>query len=124
VTLIDKIITEKEAIFARAIQWCKRLLDRWNFIIPEELIAELDSFIKDNDSVEQFLEDGEVVSVEESKIYNQRLYDLYKMYCFDTGLKPLSQRKFNVRLVQKWFEKFKDGWGRWFLWLSQKPSSL
>jgi len=51
--------------------------------------------------VEQFLEDGEVVPVDESKIHNQRLYDLYKIYCFDTGLKHLSQRKFNARLVHK-----------------------
>ena len=116
--LINKILSEKDNIFVWAIEWLKRLLERGNFIVPKELDEELENFIKENDTIELFFDDGSVVKDKKGKIYNKELYLWYKMFCNECWYKTLSQRNFNKRLRDKGFEDFKDGLGRGFLGLS------
>ena len=120
--LADNIKSERNDIFVWAISGLERLLNRWSFKMPEELNNLLDVFMKDNDSVQQFLDDGDITVSVEGKIHNQRLYDLYKIYCNDAWLKSLGKRKFNKRIRDRWFDDFKDQYWRGFLWLIEKPT--
>ena len=117
--LIDEILEEKNDIFVWSVMWLTRLLERWNFLIPKELEQELERFIKENDSVELFLDDWEVERNDEGKIYIKYLYSHYKNYCLDNWLKPLSKRTLSRRLSEKWFKKDKDCQWRYFLWLCE-----
>jgi len=116
--LVNEILEEKNDIFVWCTQWLLRLLKRWFFIVPDELESELGNFIKENDTIELWFEDWEVARSEEAKIHNKDLYPMYRMYCLDNGLKPLSKRTLNRRLREKWFVEFKDGLWRWFEWIS------
>jgi hypothetical protein len=49
-------------------------LERGNFIVPKELDEELENFIKENDTIELFFDDGSVVKDKKGKIYNKELY--------------------------------------------------
>ncbi len=120
--LLNKILEEKNNIFVWAIDWLKRLLKRWFFIVPQELDQELNEFIKENDTIELFFEDGSVIKNSDSKIYYKDIYFLYRIFCNECWYKALSQRNFNKRLKDKWFEEFRDSFGRWFIGLVQnKP---
>lgn len=117
--LLDKLSEEKELIFAWAITWLCRLLERWNFEVPQELQDNLSNFIKENDTVELFLDEYEVERRPDAKIYNKDIYSLYKYFCNECGYKALSQRNFNKRLRDKGFQDFRDFQWRWFLWLGR-----
>jgi putative DNA primase/helicase len=83
--LKNEILTEKNDILVRAIKGgLGRLLQRDHFCIPEELEHELNNFIRENDTIELFLEDGDVERNENEKIHNRDLYPRYKMYCGDS----------------------------------------
>jgi len=112
--LKDRLKKEKEEIFIRAIQWLKRLLARWHFQIPKELQDDLTSFIKENDSVEQFLESWSVVQWGELFISNKILYNSYSWFCKENWYKPLSLIKLWRRLVNKWYRKYTTWKDRWF----------
>lgn len=92
----------------RAIEGLKRLLQRNHFDIPEELERELNNFIRENDTVELFLEDSSIARCEDGKIYIKELYPKYKTYCLESGLRPLGKRTFDRRLVDKHFKKEHD----------------
>ena len=118
--LIKKILKEIDNIFIRSVNWLSRLILRWEFVIPKELTDNLDSFIKENDTVELFLDEWIVKRNDEGKIYNSDLYPLYKFFCNDCWYKPLSQKNLNKRLRDKWFKSDpddRDNTWRYFLWL-------
>lgn len=120
-----EILEEKNDIFVWAIKWLVRLLNRWCFVVPKELEDELEQFIKENDTVELFLDEWIVEKKEGTKIHNKDLYPLYKLFCNDCWYKPLSPKRFNKRLRDKWFRSDPDDrdttW-RYFLWLCEnKP---
>ena len=120
--LKKELLEERDSIFVWVVEGLKRLLDRDWFDIPKELEGELLKFIKENDTIELFLDEWIVEKHEKEKIYNKDLYILYRIFCNESWYKPLSKRKFNSRLIDKGFEKFRDSYGRGFLWLRQnKP---
>jgi putative DNA primase/helicase len=115
ITLVDKLITEKESIFVWAIQWLGKLLARWNFEIPTELVNLLEVFIKDNDPVASFIEDMNIVQSDTNKVSNADIYKSFSIYCKQNWLQIPRSRIFNQSLVNKWFKKFKDSNRRWFM---------
>jgi putative DNA primase/helicase len=116
-TLKDKLKAEKTQIFVWAIEWLKRLLARWSFLIPDELQNDIDWFIKENDSVTQFLESWSIYIEEELSISNRILYLDYSNFCKDNGFKPLGQIKLGKRLVDRWYVRYTDGRERGIKWL-------
>ena len=116
-TLKDKLKAEKSQIFVWAIEWLKRLLVRWCFLIPDELQNDIDWFIKENDSVTQFLESWSIYIEEELSISNRILYLDYSNFCKDNGFKPLGQIKLGKRLVDRWYVRYTDGRERGIKWL-------
>ena len=118
--LIKEILEEKDNIFVWAMHGLKRLLDRDNFIIPTELNDELESFIKENDTVELFFDDGIVIPSDKEKIYYRDIYFLYRNFCNESGYKALSKRNFNRRVKDRGFdEEFRDATWRGFIWLKR-----
>lgn len=101
--LKDKLKFERDAIFVWAIEWLRRLIKRWNFNIPLELKKEIEKYIHEADSVEQFLESWILKSGEWLFIWNQLLYSLYTEFCKWSGFKPLWSVKLWHRLVAKWY---------------------
>ena len=116
-TLKDKLKAEKNQIFVWAIEWLKRLLSRWAFNIPDELQNDIDWFIKENDSVTQFLESWNICVGEELSISNKMLYLDYSSFCKDNGFKSLGQIKLGKRLVDRGYIRYTDGRERGIKWL-------
>jgi putative DNA primase/helicase len=108
--LVNEILTEKNAIFARVIQWLERLIKKNAFIIPSSLENEIEEFIKDHDTVAIFLEE---TGLTWNKWYISDLYDAYKRSTLYAWQKPLTKQQLWKRLIQNGFEKKKDSaW--WF----------
>ena len=116
-TLKDKLKAEKNQIFVWAIEWLKRLLVRWCFHIPDELQKDIDWFIKENDSVTQFLESWDIYIGEELTISNKDLYLTYSWFCRDNWFKPLWPIKLGNRLVDRWYARHTNGRERSIKWL-------
>lgn len=120
--LTKKICADIGNVFVWAVKWAFRLVSRWDFDVPQELTDNLDNFIKENDTTELFIDEWVVEKDIEAKIYNKELYLLYKFFCYDCWYKALSQKNFNKRLRDKWYEDFRDWHWRGFLWLKEnKP---
>jgi len=117
--LVKEILEEKESIFVWSIRGLERLIARDDFDIPKELETELDNFIKENDTVEQFFEEWIVEVNSEAKISWWDLYMLYKSFCNDYSYKPFSQRRFSSKIRERWFQDYRDSNSRWFIWLEK-----
>ena len=108
-TLKERLKSEKNLIFVWAIAWLKRLLKRWHFDIPDELKNDIEWFIKENDSVTQFIESEDTLIWEELSISNKDLYYHYSCFCKENGFKPLGLIKLWNRLLEKWFHRYTNG---------------
>jgi hypothetical protein len=95
----------------------KRLLARWWFDIPDELKNDIDWFIKENDSVVQFLESWDVTVWEWLFIPNNDLYLAYTTYCRNNWFKPLWLIKLWNRLLDKGFHRHTNWKERGIRWL-------
>jgi len=96
-----KLAKEVNGIFNLALEGLARLVKNGAFTEPPQVRQALEAYKIQNDSILAFLSD----CVKENKytsISKQILYDRYKEYCEDQGLKPFSQRK----LREKLFETF------------------
>ena len=92
--LLDKLRQEADGIFLFALEGLKRLIrNHYRFSETEANRAELQQYREDSDSVLSFVKeccrcqpDYEVGSTE--------LFNAYKSYCEDSGMKPYAQNKF------------------------------
>ena len=121
-----KIKLKKEApqIFARAIQGLKRLEKRWHFDVPKCLKEDLETYIKESDSVEMFLQYGNLQKGPNLYIPSRNLFNMYEWYCRCNWYKPLWSRKLIDRLEAKWYEKHRTARDRWILGLWWDPFEI
>lgn len=94
--LIEKFRAEADGIFMFALEGLKRLMDN-NFVFSETEAnrAELQQYREDSDSVLSFVNECcELDDNQEkpSSVGSTELYNAYKRYCEECGLKPFSQK--------------------------------
>ncbi len=118
--LLEEILEEKEQIFARAFQWLIRLMERWEFQIPEELNNEIDSIFRESDYIQDFLESTYIYEHEWHRISYDKLKEAYNQYAMLHGHPRLNTRKLWNLLEKKWFGKYRTANHRWVVWLATR----
>ena len=89
---------ERDGILAWAIQGLKRLISQnYQFSETDRTRAEVTRYKVESNSVLSFAEECCEV-VEKAECLRQELYDSYKMYCEESGLSAMSNRRFNREL--------------------------
>lgn len=112
----DTIATLGQAIFNWALEGLRRLNERGRFEIPAGLIAEREAYQVQNDMALVFITDAceRCETLDETGQYNktqaQTLYAGYRLWCLETGHKPLSGTAFGIEMKRLGVEKTKiDG---------------
>lgn len=103
---------EAEAIFSWAVDGLIRLRKRGKFIVPERCQARLQKYLEDNDTVAQWLDEGNFVDPA-SIARTKELWDDYKIFCKDSNYKGYGRNNFFNKLIGKGYEKKKDSKGNW-----------
>jgi len=97
--LIEKFRLEADGIFLFALEGLKRLMkNQFQFSETEVNKAELQQYREESDSVLLFIRDCCEVG-EEFAVGSTELFNAYKSYCEECGLKPYSQRMFVQQLT-------------------------
>ena len=98
--LLDKFRGEADGIFRFALEGLERVINNgYRFDETEKNRTELQQYKEDSDSVLSFV--SECCEVKKgTETGSTRLFDLYKKYCDESGMKPYSQRKFVSMLTE------------------------
>lgn len=98
-SLKNKLIAEKDGIFNLALNSLKDLRQRGYFKEPEESIVERESYRKENNSLISFVEE-ECDLCDQGIAYKDELYQRYKKWCEESGLRSLSKQRFGKALKE------------------------
>ena len=98
--LLDKFRGEADGIFRFALEGLRQVINNdYRFDETEKNRTELQQYKEDSDSVLSFV--SECCEVKKgTETGSTRLFDLYKKYCDESGMKPYSQRKFVSMLTE------------------------
>jgi putative DNA primase/helicase len=116
-----KIINEGlDGVLNWIIEGAKRILINEDIFISNECRAAFKQFIKDIDSVLQFLDENNLIKSKDSqhRYYSKDLIKDYREWCFENGLKPLGRNELFARLKALGYEKKKDK--RWYFLIEKK----
>ncbi len=92
--LIDKFRDEADGIFAFALEGLKRLMNNgYKFSETALNKAELEQYREESDSVLSFIKEYCVLD-NTASVGSTELFNTYKAYCEECGLKPFSQKAF------------------------------
>jgi len=99
--LLEKLTTPQElsGLLNLALEGFARLCSNGKFTSPESAQAELELYKLQNDTAKQFIDECCDLSVPTATIPKVRLYKFYSEWCMTCNYKPISQGKFNERLV-------------------------
>lgn len=97
--LLEKFRQEADGIFRFALEGLHRLMGN-NYILSETEInkAELQRYREESDSVLSFVNDYCELGAEYT-VGSTELFNMYKVYCEECGLKPYSQKSFVQQLL-------------------------
>ena len=96
--LKEKLAMERDGILTWAITGLKRLISQnYQFSETERTKAEVNRYKVESNSVLSFAEECCELD-EKAECLRQELYDAYKLYCEESGLSPMSNRRFNREL--------------------------
>jgi len=92
--LVEKFAAEADGIFLFALEGLKRLMSK-QFVFSETEVnkAELQQYREDSDSVLSFIKECCEIDSNAS-VGSTEIFNAYKEYCEECGLKPYSQRSF------------------------------
>ena len=92
--LLDKLRLEADGIFLFALEGLKRLIrNHYHFSETEANKAELQQYREDSDSVLSFVKDCCLCQAG-NEVGSTELFNAYKSYCEESGMKPYAQNKF------------------------------
>ena len=99
-SLGDKLTTPDELLgfFRQAVEGQKRLKDQRGFVIPQTVQDALVDYQMQNDSVLRFVTAEVEVHDKEALSIRSKVYETYRAYCEEEGVKPVSLRAFNKSL--------------------------
>ena len=102
--LIEKFRLEADGIFLFALEGLKRLMkNQFQFSETEVNKAELQQYREDSDSVLSFVKENCSLD-NRASVGSTELFNAYKGYCEDCGLKPYSQKAFILQLTSSFSE--------------------
>lgn len=98
--LLDKLRLEADGIFLFALEGLKRLMaNHYRFSETEANRAELQQYREDSDSVLSFVKDCCETGDDDFICGSTELFNAYKAYCEESGLKPYAQKKFIQQML-------------------------
>jgi len=99
--LLEKFRMEADGIFLFALQGLRRLMgNHYVFSETDKNRAELQQYREESDSVLSFVKEHCVVLPEgEGSVGSTELFNAYKGYCEECGLKPYSQKSFVQQMM-------------------------
>ena len=98
--LLDKLRLEADGIFLFALEGLKRLMaNHYRFSETEANKAELQQYREDSDSVLSFVKDCCETGDDAFVCGSTELFNAYKAYCEESGLKPYAQKKFIQQML-------------------------
>lgn len=115
--LKDGLLKESKDIFAWWIAWLRRLIERWRFIVPEEININFKNFIDDEDVVEQFLLYWWLKKSEDNRLSCKDIYSAFRLFCEENGYVSVANNIFFKRLKSKWYKESVQNNNRWYIWL-------
>lgn len=100
--IAEKMCREAEGIFLWALEGLRRLIqNNYRFTISEAAKKNMESAVVDGNNVIEFLaSEGYVRFADGVYTSSKNLYGVYKLWCDDNALPPLSQRSFCAYLKQ------------------------
>ncbi len=111
--LKSKLSLEVGEIFSWAVEGLIRLRKRGKFIVPERFVTSLEQFLFDNDTVAQWLADGERLDPNR-RCKRSDAWKGYVAFCKETSMKNYKQSKF-FRQIEKKGIKFTLLHGIWYM---------
>lgn len=99
--IADKMSKEIEGIFLWAFEGLQRLVaNNFQFTESERAIGNREAVKRNNVNAVEFMEsEGYFVFAEEKSITSKELYEIYKLWCEDNALSPMSTRSLSDFLV-------------------------
>ena len=108
--LPDKLREELPGI----LRWAVEGLRKWmaeGLNPPEKVLAATEDYKSEMDKIGAFLEEMCFVNPL-AKVTVKELYDQYKIWCMDSGVRPLSKQRFNQKLEERGFNKERGNYGK------------
>ncbi len=102
INLGNKLRAEAEQIFSWAINGLKSLQKRGHFDIPERCKKANRNYMKDNDSIANWIEEDKIKQ-DSSKCKRSDVWKAYKFYCRESNFKPIGKIRF-YKSMEKHFE--------------------
>ena len=98
--LSEKLIAEKEGIFLWMLEGLKRLIaNNYKFTISERAKENMTEAVSDGNNIVEFMaSEGYFRFRADYEVSTKDLYAVYKLWCEDNSLKPLSERSFSLFL--------------------------
>ena len=92
--LADKLCSEKEGIFLWALEGLRRLIrNDFQFTLSQRAKENMDAAVADgNNAVEFMKSQGYFRLKADSEVSSRDFYDVYRLWCEDNALNPLSQK--------------------------------
>lgn len=120
--LPSKLRAEKEGILAwlieGALEWYQNGLQP-----PETVVNASKKYIKDMDHIQQFLDDR--IDFEEgSNITKSEMYCVYKSWCEDSGIKPLTKPSLGSELIKKGLQEKRTSGDRFWNGVKEKSKFI
>ena len=101
--LSDKLKSEVDGIFLWALEGLHRLIaNDYHFTISERAEENMRESISEGNNVILFLEsEGYIAFKADYSLTSQRLYELYRQWCEDNAIHPMSNASFFVQLAEQ-----------------------
>ncbi len=98
--LSEKLIAEKEGVFLWMLEGLQRLIaNNYKFTISERAKENLTEAVSDGNNIVEFMaSEGYFRFKADHEVSTKDLYAVYKLWCEDNSLKPLSERSFSLFL--------------------------
>jgi putative DNA primase/helicase len=130
--LSEKLINEIPGVINWALEGLRRLEERGHFVTSDEMSDYMDDYQRKNDSVLAFVDDRlEITADADDRVPLKAIHRLYKSYCEDSGLSPVSRDKLGDRLKNELslncgrpWEQYCDECDRWNCDDSNCPGTL
>jgi putative DNA primase/helicase len=109
-----KLLNEIDGIFLWMIDGLQRLQATGKFTIPESCEVELAKYLENSNSVVSFITDQcEIKKQHDYWTGYQELYDAYKEFCGNAGVKPFKKTEMRQEIVDRQFKNHVDfvKWG-------------
>lgn len=105
--LKDKLMSERDEIFWRLIQWLQRYIQRGEFILPPSAKKNLSSWYQYNESIKRFIEARCDISNSESWIASSEIYEHYNAFCLHYSYQATPINIFQSSLENMWYLAYK-----------------